>query len=149
MKIACALLLLVATLPALAQEDPLKSPACGAALASLQSARQAGAGNVEALRSAAAGACLGTATGPSRPSRIAQSPVVVPPPQIDVPQQLAPLPAPMMPPPPVAIGRPPSPATCDAGGCWAADGTHLRYIPPNLAGPSGLCTQQGGAIYCP
>jgi hypothetical protein len=150
MKIACALmLLLAAALPARAQDgDPLKSQACGAALASLQSARQRG-GNVDAQRQAAAAACLGTASRAARPSRIAQPPVVVPPPQIELPQRAAPLPPPTLPPPAVAIDRAPVPATCDAGGCWTSDGTHLRHVPPNLAGPAGLCTQQGGLVYCP
>lgn len=152
MKIAPALLLALAVLPAGAQPgDPLKSPACGTALAQLQAARSgdAGAGTVEGLRSAAASACLGSATLPSRPSRIAQPPVVVPPPQIEVPQRVAPLPTPTLPPPPVAIQRAPLPAQCDAGGCWTNDGSHLRYVPPTLARPNGLCTQQGGQVFCP
>ena len=151
MKIAPALLLALAVAaPALAQEDPLKSAACGSALAQLQAARAGGsASEIEVRRSAAAGACLGSATLPTRPSRIALPPVVVPPPQIDLPQHAAPLPGPTLPPPPVAIQRPPSPALCDAGGCWSNDGTHLRHVPPSLAGPSGLCTQQGGLVHCP
>jgi hypothetical protein len=153
MKITCALLVLAAlAAPVAAQQaDPLKSNACGAALASLQSARSAGAaaGAVEQLRAAAAGTCLGSEVIPTRPTRIARPPVAVLPPQIDVPQRVAPLPAPVLPPPPVAIQRPPMPAHCDAGGCWSNDGTHLRHVPPTLAGPQGLCTQQGGLVYCP
>lgn len=153
MKTACVLLLLLAAaLPLRAQNgDPLKSPGCGAALATLQSARQSGATaqRVEALRSAASQACLGTAAVPTRPARIAQPPVVVPPPQIEVPERAARPPAPSLPPPPVAIARPATPVTCDAGGCWTSDGTHLRHVPPNLAGPTGLCTQHGGLVYCP
>lgn len=153
MKIALAwLLLLGAAAPLAAQaDDPLKSPACGAALANLQSARTSGAAaaSVEALRSAAAAACLGSATVPARPPRVTQAPVVVPPPQIEGPQRVAPLPAPVLPPPPVAIERAPLPATCDAGGCWVGGDTHLRHVPPNLAGPRGLCTQQGGLVSCP
>jgi hypothetical protein len=49
----------------------------------------------------------------------------------------------------VAIQRAPLPATCDPGGCWTNDGTHLRHVPPSLAGPGGLCTQQGGLVFCP
>ena len=151
MKIACALLtLLAAALPVRAQDgDPLKSPACGAALASLQAARQGGIAGVDALRSAAASACLGSASVAIRPSRILQAPVTVPPPQIDIPQRVAPVPVPVLPPPPVAIERPPTPATCDAGGCWTNDGTHLRHVPPSLSGPGGVCTQQGGVVFCP
>jgi hypothetical protein len=154
MKIACALLFLLAAPLVQAQAgDPLKSPECGAALAQLQAARSGGAapGAVEELRSAAAGSCLGSTAVPSRPSRIAQQPIAVPPPQIDLPPQRGvPLPAPVLPPPPVAIQRAPLPAQCDAGGCWSSDGgTHLRHVPPTLAGPSGMCTQQGGLVYCP
>jgi hypothetical protein len=152
MKSACALLLLAALACARAQEgDPLKSSACGAALASLQSARQGGAApsSVESLRAAAANTCLGTAMRPARPSRIAQPPVVVPPPRIELPQHAAPLPMPAPPPPPVAIDRPSAPTVCDAGGCWSNDGTHLRQVPPTLTGPRGLCTQLGGLLYCP
>ena len=146
--------LLLLALPCAAQEDPLKSPACGTALAELQAARSAGAGasRVEALRAAAAGTCLGTAAPATRPGRVLQAPIAVPPPQIEVPAHAAPpvqVPAPVPPPPPVAIQRPPSPALCDAGGCWSSDGTHLQHVPPNLYGPRGLCTQQGGLVYCP
>lgn len=152
MKTAAFVLLLGALLPAAAQQgDPLKSPACGAALSSLQAARAAGAAPaaVEQLRDAAAGACLGSTTVPTRPARIAQPPVVVPPPQVEVPLRAAPLPAPVLPPPPVAVERPPVPAVCDAGGCWSGGDTHLRHVPPSLAGPRGLCVQQGGLVYCP
>lgn len=153
MKIArlLASLLLLAALPVPAQEDPLKSAACGAALASLQAARQAQAGatTLEALRGAAAGTCLGAATPPQRPARIAQPPVAVPPPTIELPARVAPPRAPPAPPPPVAIERPPLPAQCDAGGCWSNEGTHLRHVAPGLAGPRGPCSQQGGLVYCP
>jgi hypothetical protein len=131
--------------------DPLKSPACAQAIESLQAARSGGAG-AEALeggRSAAAAACLGSATLPQRPGRVAQPPVSVAPPQIDLPVRVAPLHPPVLAPPPVAIGRPPAPVLCDAGGCWASDGTHLRHVGPNLVGPQGPCTQQGALIACP
>lgn len=152
MKTALSFLLLVTLLPAAAQTgDPLKSPACGAALASLQAARDAGAAPaaVEERRSAAAGACLGSTAVPARPSRSTRAPVAVPPPPIEAPRRVAPLPAPVSPPPPVAVERPPVPAICDAGGCWSDGDTHLRHLPPNLAGPQGLCVQQGGLVYCP
>jgi hypothetical protein len=154
MKIAClCLLLLAAASPLRAQEgDPLKSQACGAALAQLQAARGADSASpaaVESLRSAAATTCLGSGAPPSRPGRVLQAPVVVPPPQIEVPQQVAPLAPPVLPPPPVIVGRPAAPALCDAGGCWADDGTHLLQVPPTLAGPRGLCTQRAGQLFCP
>jgi hypothetical protein len=152
MRILFAQLALVAFSAAHAQSpDPLKSAECAAALAGLQAARSgAGApGRLEQMRGAAAAACLGSSTVPRRPSRVARPPVVVPPPQVEVPAQAAPAPAPALPPPPVAIERAPAPALCDANGCWTGDGTHLRHVPPNLAGPGGLCTQQGGVVYCP
>jgi hypothetical protein len=148
---ACALLLLAAW-PAHAQDgDPLKSPACGAALERLQSARAASSAPaaVEALRSEAANTCLGMGSAPSRPSRTIQAPIVVPPPRIDLLPTVPRVAVPSAPPPPLAIERPPTPATCDAGGCWTNDGTHMRQVPPNLIGPRGLCTQQGGVLYCP
>ena len=152
MKIICALLLSLALLPVRAQQgDPLKSPACEAALGSLQAARQerAGAARIESLRGQAANTCLGVPDPPARPSRSVQAPITVPPPQIDVPPLARSLPGPALPPPPVAIDRLPAPANCDGTGCWASDGTHLQRVPPNLIGPRGLCTQQGGQLYCP
>ena len=152
MKNALALLLaLAATGWVSAQDgDPLKSPACGAALADLQAARRsdADAGAVQRLRSAAAGICLGSEAVPKRPARVAQPPIAVPPPQVDVPQRVAPLPAPVPAPPPVAIQRAPLPAQCDAGGCWTNEGSHLRHVPPTLVGPNGLCIQQAGQVFC-
>ena len=131
--------------------DPLKSDACGAALAQLQASRGSGAATatVEAQRAAASRVCLGTAVQPTRPSRTAQPPIVVPPPQIEVAPQAAPLPPIAMPQPPVAIDRPLAPAVCDAGGCWVNDGTHLRQVQPSVVGPRGPCTTAGGAVYCP
>ena len=152
MKTACALLLLIALGCGHAQGgDPLKSDACGVALAQLQSSRTSGAAaaTVESQRAAAARVCLGTAVLPTRPSRIAQPPIVVPPPQTEVAPQAATLPPIAMPPPPVAIDRPLAPAVCDAGGCWVNDGTHLRQVQPSVVGPRGPCTTAGGAVYCP
>ena len=112
LKSACLLpVLLAAALPLHAQDDPLKSQACGAAIASLQAARQgrADAGQVEALRSQAATACLGMGSPPARPSRALQAPIQVPPPQVDVPvavPAIPGLPALTPPPPPVAVDRP-------------------------------------------
>jgi hypothetical protein len=148
--LAC-LLAFFASAAAAQAGDPLKSPACAQALASLQSARSAPAtpAAIEGLRSAAAGTCLGSAPPAQRPGRVAQPPVSVAPPQIELPARAAPLPAPVLAPPPVAIGRPPMPAICDANGCWANDGTHLRQVGPNLAGPNGPCVPQGALIACP
>ena len=155
MKIACALLVLAAaSLPLCAQEnDPLKSPACGAALSQLQAVRGAGdasADAVEAARTAAATTCLGSGSPPSRPGRVLQAPVAIPPTQIELPQRVAPFPVPAAPPPPVAIDRPAAPALCDGAGCWVDNGTHLQQVPPaSLVGPRGLCTNRAGQLYCP
>lgn len=152
MRIATALLCAAVLAGGVAAQeaDPLKSAACGDALAALQAAREAraGAAQAEALRQRAARDCLGTGATPQRPGRVAQPPQTVPPPSITPPGARA-LPAPVLPPPPVAIQRPPAPAHCDAGGCWVDDGTHLRHVPPALAGPRGLCSQHGGLVYCP
>jgi hypothetical protein len=137
---------------ACAQGDPLKSTACGDAIGQLQAARAdkgASGARIESLRAAASTTCLGAPNPPVRPGRVLQAPVVVPPPRIDVPVRAAPLP-PLAPlPPPVAIDRPPQPAVCDAGGCWANDGTHLQHVPPTLTSPGGVCSLQGGLVYCP
>lgn len=150
-KIAPALLLAACACVLHAQEDPLKSQACGDALAALQAARadKAPAARIESLRSSAEQTCLGSGARPTRPSRVVQAPVHVPPPQIDAPVAAPSLPAPVPPPPPVAIERYPQPAVCDANGCWTNDGTHLQHVLPNLPGPRGLCTTQGGLVYCP
>ena len=145
-------LLIAAAGPARSQDDdPLKSPACGAAIAQLQAARgqHAAAARVEALRSAAATACLGQPDAPARPARSVQAPVSVPPPQLAPPSQPVPIGVPAPPAPPITIERPASPAVCDAGGCWVDDGTHLRRVPPDLRGPTGLCSNVGGQLYCP
>jgi hypothetical protein len=78
-----------------------------------------------------------------------QPPVVVPPPAIVPPPLPAPMARPALPPPPVALQRPPALTHCDVAGCWADDGQHLRQLGPNLAGPNGRCSQQGGLVYCP
>lgn len=128
--------------------DPLKSPACGEALAALQAAR--GDHDVQPLRQRAAQACLGSASEAGRAPRTLQPPVAVPPPAI-VPPSRPPglVAAPVPPPSPVAVQRPPRVTHCDAGGCWVDDGSGLRQVGPGLAGPAGLCTQQAGVVYCP
>jgi hypothetical protein len=146
--------LLLALAPALlcAQEsDPLKSAACGDALAALQAARGGDPSDAAAqgLRASAARACLGGSGVAGRPARILQAPIVVPPPVIAAPTWPLPMAHPAPIPPPVAIERPPTPTHCDVGGCWSNDGQHLRQVGPNLAGPNGLCSQQGGLVYCP
>lgn len=153
MKILPALVLAAACGWASAQEgDPLKSAACGQALAALQAARASGAeaAGVRPVQDRAALACLGGGNPPQRSARVLQAPIAVPPPVIVPPAPLPPsLIAPSLPPPPLAIPRPPQVTHCDAGGCWASDGNTLRHVGPNLAGPQGLCVQQGGLVHCP
>lgn len=151
MKILPALLLLTAPGWLSAQGDPLKSPACASALAALDAARTVDARGPQlpALRDQAAQACLGGGATSGRSARVLQAPTAVPAPVITPPPQPAPLPLPRMPSPPVEIGRPPMPTHCDAGGCWANDGGHLRHVGPNLAGPAGTCVPQGGQLFCP
>lgn len=149
---AAVCLVACGAMAAFAQDgDPLKSQACAHALESLQAARASGPGGtrVEQLRAAAASACLGQAPVPRRPSRVARPPVAVPPPLVEPPARAAAPAAVALPAPPVVIDRPATPLVCDAGGCWADTGTHLRQIGPGLAGPQGPCTSQGGLVYCP
>jgi hypothetical protein len=129
--------------------DPLRSPACTQALEALQAARVAGAAGVEALRQAAARACLGLAGPPQRIGRPIEPPTVVPPPVIEPPRPPAPRSAPAPLPPPVEIGRPPAVTGCDAHGCWADDGTRLQRVAPHQVGPRGPCTVQAGVLLCP
>jgi hypothetical protein len=155
LTLALALLLLASTAARAQEQDPLKSPACAAALQQLEAARAArdAADRIEALRGDAARTCLGLGAPPSRPGRVVQPPTTVPPPTIEVPRAGVPpaVPAPPpAPPPPVKVDRLPTPAQCDAGGCWVDDGSHRSYVPPSLGGPSGRpCIQQGGQVYCP
>ncbi|MCG2593630.1 hypothetical protein LZ009_12660 [Ramlibacter sp. XY19] len=145
-------LLVLALGPALlhAQDgDPLKSAACGDALAALQAARGGDDAATQPLRASAARTCLGGSGTPGRPARVLQAPIAIPAPVITPPSVALPMAPPTPIPPPVAIQRPPTPTHCDIGGCWADDGTHLRQVGPNLAGPNGLCSQAGGVVYCP
>lgn len=150
------LALLLLALPAclLAQvDDPLKSPACAQALATLDATRAAAApqADVATSRDRAAQACLGGGAMPGRNARVMQAPVTVAPPVIAPPAPgTAPLTAaqPRLPAAPVVISRPPAPAHCDAGGCWADDGRGLRHVGPNLAGPGGPCVKQAGQVLC-
>ena len=142
-------LILLAAMP-LAHADPLKSTACGEAIAQLQAAREARAGNVEAVRQGAARICLGQVE-PSQPrsNRWAQPPLVVPPPVILPPGPAAAAATPRPLPPAVHIERPATIGACDANGCWASDGSRLQRIGPNLVGPGGVCNVQGAFAYCP
>jgi hypothetical protein len=77
---------------------------------------------------------------------VLQAPVAVPPPVLSPPGTAAPPPAaPVLAPPPVVIERPATVTQCDATGCWASDGQHLRHLGPQL----GPCIPQAGGLVCP
>jgi hypothetical protein len=128
--------------------DPLKTPECGRAIATLQSARASGAAT-EGLRHEAARICLGSGAPPQRPARVLQQPVTVPPPQLEAaPRASLPRPPSALP-APVQIDRPATVSGCDPGGCWVDDGVRLQRVAPNLMAPGGLCAQAPGAAGCP
>jgi hypothetical protein len=63
--------------------------------------------------------------------------------------------APLLPAAPVPGSGPPrsqaplGATACDPGGCWASDGTRLQRVGPQLLGPRGFCSLQGGLLHCP
>jgi hypothetical protein len=152
-KLLILLLPAVVALPGAAapDADPLRSPACTQALQALQAARASGDPAAEALRQAAARACLGLSGPPQRLGRPIEPPTVVPPPAIEPPPQrparFGPPPSPL--PPPVAIERPSVVTGCDPNGCWADDGTRPQRVGPQPLGPRGPCTVQAGVLPCP
>ena len=151
--------------------NPMQSADCRRALESLQAqeavviaSRHAdGAGKeaddhrppssgspLDELRRHAARACLGGTGDPPPPKQIALPPIVVSPivisrPVLPLPKIAAPAAAaPQRIEPPVLI------STCDAGGCWASDGTRLNRVGSNLMGPRGLCNGLPGMpLTCP
>lgn len=129
--------------------DPLKSPACGQAVAALEQARaQPGPEpGVEALRLQAARACLGHNEATRAPLRAPYPPVAVTPITTATPRPLPDAPQPA--PPPAAIARPPALTACDPAGCWDSNGNRLNRAGPTLLGPQGVCTQVGGVLSCP
>ena len=154
-----------------ASGDPLQSDDCRRALDALQvresqTATDArGPGHTDPLlaasRHAAAIACLANRPDPdvrphpeAPPSRFAQPPLAVPPVTLAVPPATTlPRPVPLTPIVPVSPQpgtRPQFITSCDAGGCWANDGSRLNRVGPNLsAGSRGLCVQQGNLLTCP
>ncbi|WP_427912324.1 hypothetical protein ACPWT1_17010 [Ramlibacter sp. MMS24-I3-19] len=130
--------------------DPLKSDACGRALAALQAARTPDSGRtpgqVEGLRREATQACLGGSGEARRPSPTAQAPMVVPPPTVALPRSIPPAEV-VLPAPP--IERPAVITACDAGGCWDSNGKRLNRAGPILIGPGGACVTTGVQVRCP
>ena len=157
-----------------AMGEPLESAECQQALAVLnaqeaavaESARASGGVTVNdrrlidatlaPVRRQAARACLARRADPATPSseRLGR-----PPPIAVAPLAVAPASSPAT---TAVSGRaaalsPPTPRTekpyaitsCDAGGCWANDGSRLNRLGPNLWGPRGICTVQGSLVQCP
>jgi hypothetical protein len=116
---------------------------------------------LETARHLAALACLANRPDPPRrpspeapPARLAMPPVAVPPLSLARPAATAlPRPTPLTPIVPITPrsgSRPQFITSCDAGGCWADDGSRLNRVGPNLsAGSRGLCVQQGNLLTCP
>jgi len=156
-------------------EDPLKSPACRAAVDALQvreaevraarstespadRVRQPEAmARMQAARKQAAQACLRGSGDRPPPAYVAPPPVAVPPVDITAPMR-PPLPLPGAPAgraPPAAAAPPPRPqpppivTSCDAAGCWTSDGKWLPRAGSTLIGPRGPCTVQGVLLNCP
>ncbi|RYX89878.1 MAG: hypothetical protein EOO28_31335 [Comamonadaceae bacterium] len=106
---------------------------------------------LDEARKSAAVACFGKAAAAA-----AHAGTRSPQPAVVVPQAAAastPLPRVPLPSPgrqaPVEIGRPNHITTCDPNGCWGTDGSRLNRLGPELAGPRGICSVQGGVVACP
>ena len=154
--------------------DPLESTECRRALAVLSAQENAVAeasrasGGVTAndlrlidatlapARRSAARACLARRADPAtlsspplgRPPPTATAPLAVAPASTAAPTTATPRVAPLGP-PAAAVERPYAITSCDAGGCWANDGSRLNRVGPNLWGPHGICTVQGSLVQCP
>lgn len=154
---------IVAFFPAVGWADPLRSPACLAALDALTLAEEAASrrppspdagrreepapASVPAARRAAAAACLGT-VDTARPAARLLVPAAIervprPALQPDAARPPAPMPAPVRQKPPHMI------TVCDADGCWTNEGLRLQRQGSLLQGPRGPCLQVGAVLNCP
>ena len=98
----------------------------------------------------AARACLGGNGDPPLPKTIALPPIVVSPIVVSRPAPPRPMAVTPTAPPPRRAEPPVFISTCDAGGCWASDGTRLIRAGANLVGPHGLCSGTAGTLLnCP
>ena len=113
-------------------------------------------------RRRAATACLARHADPAT---LSSQPLVRPPPLATAPIAVAPaarppLAAALPPATPIAPIAPIAPTmpraaspyaitSCDAGGCWANDGSRLNRVGATLWGPRGACTVQGSLLQCP
>jgi len=163
-----------ASAPAPAPADPLESAECQRALAVLSSEEAAVAASSRAsggvaandrrlidatlapARRQAARACLARRADPAtlpsqrlvRPPPVATAPTAVAP-ASSVALPSLPLRATSPTPPATSADRPYAITSCDAGGCWANDGSRLNRVGPNLWGPRGICSVQGSLVQCP
>ena len=144
---------------AAASGDPLESVECRRALAVVDSEEAAVAeasrasGGVTAndrrlidarlapARRRAASACLARQADVAMPSPAARPPLAA---ALPPATPIAPI-APTMP----RAASPYAITSCDAGGCWANDGSRLNRVGATLWGPRGACTVQGSLLQCP
>jgi hypothetical protein len=140
--------------------DPLMTPACQQAMKALDAAERKAMENappggdrqvppeLAAQRKKTAKACLGGRGDAPPPKEIAIPPVTVAPAEMPRPPAEAVRP----PPPPPPPAQPPRPlvsvTSCDAGGCWASDGSRLNRVGGVLLGPQGVCTTNAGVVLC-
>ena len=157
-----------------ALSDPLESAECRRALAALnaeevvvaESSRASGGvaandrrlidARLAPMRRQAARACLARRADPGtlssdrlvRPTPVTMQPLAVAPASTPAPTTTTARAAP--PAMPTAPAEKPYAITsCDAGGCWANDGSRLNRVGPNLWGSRGACTVQGTLLHCP
>ena len=162
------------TTAATATSDPLQSDECRHALAELSAQEAAVAetsranGGVTAndrrlidarlapMRRQAARACLARRADPTtlsserlmRPTPVTTQPLAVAPASSPAPTPATGRAAPLAP-PTTPADKPYAITSCDAGGCWANDGSRLNRVGPNLWGSRGACTVQGTLLHCP
>jgi hypothetical protein len=154
--------------PLAPSDDPLRAPECRAAIDSLQAQESAAdadarageatplrAGRVPssgllAARREAALRCLASRVDPPvAPGQLIRAPIVVAP--IAVARPAARVARHVQPvvPSPLPVPGPRTVTSCDAGGCWANDGSRLDRVGPNLWGKRGICTLTGTLLQCP
>lgn len=110
----------------------------------------AAAASIEPLRRQAARACLGGTGEPPPPKQIASPPISVSPIVVPRPAPRVSAPSVQATPPPRRIEPQVFVSACDAGGCWASDGTRLIRSGAHLIGPRGMCSgTQGTPLNCP
>ncbi len=152
--IFCVLASACAVAPAQGNPDLMKTPECLAARQQLDQVLSKGGprDRWEQVRQQAALKCLGVKAGPLPQGRFVPPPVAVEPIRLRLDSALTmatPAATVTGSPPPLAIPRPPVLTTCDATGCWEANGGRYNRQGPVLLGPRGICTQQGGSLSCP